>query len=307
MSISPPVTSPSVTIITEPHISISANSIQCSTSPSLIHSSIKQEKGDGIEHIEKLSPRQQTQNAPIAFSITNILSNNFGRTKLPTLSPPSPPPSQYHQQYAHQNHLEQQQLFFTNILSNNFGHTDLSALSQHQQTHHNHLQHQQLLSHYQAAVVAAQQSLHHAGSHSFIDGWPFGNKLWSPARSDPSPNKKSVRRPSSQLDTSTSSSSIPSDSTNSVTASASASTPNEATPATTQATTPTTTKDHQSNSMDSGMESSEDTKSETGSTKDENGSQLWPAWIYCTRYSDRPSSGMRHISRVYLYTKQRLS
>lgn len=285
----PPVSSPSVTIITEPNLSISATSIQCSTSPSLIHSSIKQEESDGVEKIEKLSPRQQTQNAPIAFSITNILSNNFGRTKLPTLSPPSPPPSQYHQQYAHQNHLEQQQLFFTNILSNNFGHTDLSVLSQHHQTHHNHLQHQQLLSHYQAAVVAAQQSLHHAGSHSFIDGWPFGNKLWSPARSEPSPNnKKSVRRPSSQLDTCTSSSSIPSDSTNSVNASASVSTPNDAVPATTQ----TTTKDHQSNSMDSGMESSEDTKSETGSTKDENGSQLWPAWIYCTRYSDRPSSGM---------------
>lgn len=52
-----------------------------------------------------------------------------------------------------------------------------------------------------------------------------------------------------------------------------------------------TTKAQQSNSLDSGMESSDDTKSETGSTKDENGSQQWPAWIYCTRYSDRPSSG----------------
>lgn len=42
---------------------------------------------------------------------------------------------------------------------------------------------------------------------------------------------------------------------------------------------------------DSGMESSDDAKSESGSTKDDNGSQLWPAWVYCTRYSDRPSSG----------------
>lgn len=42
-------------------------------------------------------------------------------------------------------------------------------------------------------------------------------------------------------------------------------------------------------SRDSGMESSDDTKSESGSTKDENA--LWPAWVYCTRYSDRPSSG----------------
>lgn len=50
-------------------------------------------------------------------------------------------------------------------------------------------------------------------------------------------------------------------------------------------------KSQQANNLDSGLESSDDTKSETGSTKDENASQLWPAWIYCTRYSDRPSSG----------------
>lgn len=41
---------------------------------------------------------------------------------------------------------------------------------------------------------------------------------------------------------------------------------------------------------DSGVESSDDTRSESGSTKDENG-QVWPAWVFCTRYSDRPSSG----------------
>lgn len=50
-------------------------------------------------------------------------------------------------------------------------------------------------------------------------------------------------------------------------------------------------KNQQASSLDSGMESSDDTKSESGSTKDGNGSELWPAWIYCTRYSDRPSSG----------------
>lgn len=43
---------------------------------------------------------------------------------------------------------------------------------------------------------------------------------------------------------------------------------------------------------DSGMDSSDDTKSESGSsTKDGDSAQLWPAWVYCTRYSDRPSSG----------------
>lgn len=50
-------------------------------------------------------------------------------------------------------------------------------------------------------------------------------------------------------------------------------------------------------SRDSGMESSDDTKSESGSTKDE--SALWPAWVYCTRYSDRPSSG----EYIYFYKK----
>lgn len=33
-----------------------------------------------------------------------------------------------------------------------------------------------------------------------------------------------------------------------------------------------------------------------GEDKDSNG-QVWPAWVYCTRYSDRPSSG-RHPSRI---------
>lgn len=60
----------------------------------------------------------------------------------------------------------------------------------------------------------------------------------------------------------------------------------------------TTPHHHQQNALpsssgrDSGMDSSDDTKSESGSsTKDGDGAQLWPAWVYCTRYSDRPSSG----------------
>lgn len=46
-------------------------------------------------------------------------------------------------------------------------------------------------------------------------------------------------------------------------------------------------------SRDSGMESSDDTRSETGSTTTDGGkNEMWPAWVYCTRYSDRPSSGV---------------
>lgn len=45
-------------------------------------------------------------------------------------------------------------------------------------------------------------------------------------------------------------------------------------------------------SRDSGMESSDDTRSEAGSTTTDGGkNEVWPAWVYCTRYSDRPSSG----------------
>lgn len=38
------------------------------------------------------------------------------------------------------------------------------------------------------------------------------------------------------------------------------------------------------------IDSSDDTKSDTSMVKDDNG-QMWPAWVFCTRYSDRPSSG----------------
>lgn len=62
----------------------SGSSVECSTSPSLMNSSIKQEKRDDRAKIEKLSPRQQTPTIPIAFSITNILSNNFGNAKMPS-------------------------------------------------------------------------------------------------------------------------------------------------------------------------------------------------------------------------------
>lgn len=54
---------------------------------------------------------------------------------------------------------------------------------------------------------------------------------------------------------------------------------------------PSSSSQNQQNLRDSGVDSSDDAKSESGSTK-EDGTQLWPAWVYCTRYSDRPSSGL---------------
>lgn len=34
----------------------------------------------------------------------------------------------------------------------------------------------------------------------------------------------------------------------------------------------------------------------TGSSSAESQPMLWPAWVYCTRYSDRPSSGKTRVS-----------
>lgn len=39
---------------------------------------------------------------------------------------------------------------------------------------------------------------------------------------------------------------------------------------------------------------------DTPTTTDANGRQiLWPAWVYCTRYSDRPSSGRRAKCKIF--------
>lgn len=38
-------------------------------------------------------------------------------------------------------------------------------------------------------------------------------------------------------------------------------------------------------------EEEEEKKEEKGDSEDKKIPQLWPAWVYCTRYSDRPSSG----------------
>lgn len=53
--------------------------VECRTSPSPISPNIKQESRDDRAKDERLSPAHHTPTAPIAFSITNILSNNFGK------------------------------------------------------------------------------------------------------------------------------------------------------------------------------------------------------------------------------------
>lgn len=84
MSVAPPVATTPVLATPEPNVPNGGHTVECSTSPSLISSNIKQEKRDDRANIEKSSTNPQTANTPIAFSITNILSNSFGNTKLPT-------------------------------------------------------------------------------------------------------------------------------------------------------------------------------------------------------------------------------
>lgn len=83
MSMAPPVASSPATTTAESQVcSNGAPAFECNTS--IMSTNIKQEKRDERLKMDKLSPRQQTSNTPIAFSITNILSNNFGNGKLPS-------------------------------------------------------------------------------------------------------------------------------------------------------------------------------------------------------------------------------
>lgn len=81
----PPVSSIQVATTTTTESSPnSATVVECNTSSSLTISKIKHEKRIDRAKIEKMSLRQHTPNTPIAFSISNILSNDFGNTKLHT-------------------------------------------------------------------------------------------------------------------------------------------------------------------------------------------------------------------------------
>lgn len=47
--------------------------------------------------------------------------------------------------------------------------------------------------------------------------------------------------------------------------------------------------------------SSDSDSSQASSNPAQSQPMLWPAWVYCTRYSDRPSSGWWHRACVLLY------
>lgn len=337
---------------TDQERSMSVSSIEHSerTSPSMLHVSVKQEH-NGIDE------NQQTP-TPISFSITNILSNNFG-TKISSrkiiserksslfrpydveerrndsrctsrprsddgdddeeeeeivVADPEPMPKftngaidfssnatrngvQSHQPPHHHHPLISHPLHPNAPLYSNFyAHNQYPALTNniyprlHEEILNNQKKYQQ---YYQTTQLLSDsvlskypplgnlcKAVSQIGQSTAVGAvTPINNKITSPIAALSASQKKFNGRESVE-----STSTIASQSNQSMSAGASKDTNSTA----------ATTKTPQSNSLDSGMESSDDTKSETGSTKDENGSQLWPAWIYCTRYSDRPSSG-RHL------------
>lgn len=48
--------------------------------------------------------------------------------------------------------------------------------------------------------------------------------------------------------------------------------------------------------------SSDSDSSQASSNQAVSKPMLWPAWVYCTRYSDRPSSGWSHRACIFYYT-----
>lgn len=50
--------------------------------------------------------------------------------------------------------------------------------------------------------------------------------------------------------------------------------------------------------------SSDSDSSQASSNPSMSQPMLWPAWVYCTRYSDRPSSGWWHRACVLLYSRR---
>lgn len=340
---------------TDQERSMSVSSIEHSerTPPSMLRVSVKEEYNSNDENV---LVNQQTP-TPISFSITNILSNNFGSKRKSSLfrpydveerrnesrcasrprsidgdddeedeeivvADPEPTPKltngaidfssnatrngvqshphQQQQQPQHHHHplIPHSLHANTPIYSNFYSHNQYPALTNniyprlHEEILNSQKKYQQyyqttqllndsVLSNY-PPLGNLCKTVSQIGQSSPVGAvTPINSKIISPLAALSASQKKFNGRESVES-TSTIASQSNTNTNNSMSTGASKDTNSAA----------ATTKTPQSNSLDSGMESSDDTKSETGSTKDENGSQLWPAWIYCTRYSDRPSSGM---------------
>lgn len=194
---------------------------------------------------------------PLKFSIDNILRPEFGGGSASGCSPPTAAVlNRYNHHYHHQHHQHlQQQQHLHNIDRLNHLNYQLHHLSQ--------------LSHNAAATaaVATVTVKESAATAAVASSSSDHDKSVSSRRSSSS---STAEPPSSPIDLSCS------DSQTCLNPAAIATNSNSST--TTTATTTTS-----STSVDAAINAVAD--------KDVGGSQQWPAWVYCTRYSDRPSSG----------------
>lgn len=197
---------------------------------------------------------------PLKFSIDNILRPEFGggTGSLATSggSPPTVfnPYDHHHRHYhPHHHHLQQQQQHLNHI-------DRLNHLSY-------QLHHLNQLSHNTAAAASANTAVRATAT--------VINDAAGPASSD---HEKSI----SSRRSSSSSTAEPLSSPIDLSCSDSQTCVNPA--ATTNSTTVSTTTANSNNAS-----SSADLA--INAVSDKEGSQQWPAWVYCTRYSDRPSSG----------------
>lgn len=203
---------------------------------------------------------------PLKFSIDNILRPEFGggtgslATSGGSLPTVFNPYDHHHRHYhPHHHHLQQQQQ-----QQQHLNHIDRLNQLNYQ------LHHLNQLSHNTAAAASANTAVRAAAT--------VINDVVGPASSD---HEKSIssRRSSSSSTAEPLSSPIDLSCSDSQTCVNPAATTNSTTVSTTTAT------------------SSTDLAINAAADKD--GSQQWPAWVYCTRYSDRPSSGKCFFPNKY--------
>lgn len=201
---------------------------------------------------------------PLKFSIDNILRPEFGGGTSPAGTAPAvfSPYNHHHYLHQHHHHIQHQQHL-----------NNIDRLSQlNYQLHHlNRLQQAHCSA--TATCTSSAACLNDSSSASAAAAASSSSSSLSDHeksnRSRRSSSSSTVEPPSSPIDLSCSDSQT-----------SSVANPSMTTACNTASTT-TITSATSSDSVDAAC--SDD--------KEGGGSQQWPAWVYCTRYSDRPSSG----------------
>ena len=233
------------------------------TSPDTAMAEVKMERSPGIRIAESPPPPPPTTNAPTlspptpASSSSAYAKSPAGSPAVPASSPPSlPSPPLLFQPFLPSNkNAAKSPLPFSidNILKPTFGHS---------------LQLLQTVAVAAAAAAQRQQQRERQSHHSFFPGEKTADLTSNPGQTVPSSigttatNGTNINN-NRPVDLSRSKPTVP-----------------EAAPE----------KKPDSSSSPLPLKKEDDSDCPPGMVRGPNG-QLWPAWVFCTRYSDRPSSG----------------